>query len=677
MEYIDGEDLASLLKRIGSLHGPKALDVAKQLCAGLAAAHDKGVLHRDLKPANIMIDGRGRVRITDFGLAVAAGEDMAEGDVSGTPPYMAPEQFAGKGASIRSDIYALGLIFYEVFTGRQAFHANTLAELRSKKETSPTAPSEIARDIDTIVERVILRCIEKDPRQRPASVAQVAAALPGGDPLSAAIAAGETPSPEMVAASGIKEGLRPWIAWACLSFIFLGMGLIVALKGNGDLCERVPIEKAPEVMGAKAQDILKELGYPNVTDDRAFGFESDSLYLEEIERNSQSSSRFDNLPASVIYFWYRQSPETLVHLAPVRTLKPAVTLTDPPFKNNGDSLVRLDSRGNLIGLHVIPVKGQKISGQRPDWTPLFRMAGIDQSKCNKEEPDLPLPVNEDYKEVWTGTLPDRPDIPIRIEAASRGGKPVWWNVTPILKGRSNPQKPSPPRIGLVILLLLVNFLPIIGAFFARRNLRMGRGDRRGAVRLSLLIFVLGIVSWILSEHHVASFYETGLFIESAALWLLSAGFVWLMYVSIEPFVRRRWPNVLVGWSRLLAGDYRDPLVGRDLLIGCVAGVLVALVYYLRFPADLLCNTPQTSPSQGSMLDMGSMEIFYLLSSDRALITNLLLRISSSVFIGLGVGFMLFILRILLRRTWAAVAVFFSSSSLLHIANLLRFPSYTL
>ena len=113
MEFIDGEDLASLLKRIGSLRGAKALDVAKQLCWGLAAAHDKGVLHRDLKPANVMIDGRGRVRITDFGLAVAAGEDVPAGDVSGTPAYMAPEQFAGKGASVRSDIYALGLVLYE------------------------------------------------------------------------------------------------------------------------------------------------------------------------------------------------------------------------------------------------------------------------------------------------------------------------------------------------------------------------------------------------------------------------------------------------------------------------------------------------------------------------------------------------------------------------------------
>ncbi len=105
-----------------------------------------------------MIDGRGRVRVTDFGLAVAEGDEAPGEDVSGTPSCMAPEQFAGKGASVRSDIYALGLLLYEMFTGRRAFEAKTMAELRAKKEaSSPTAPSETARDIDPIVERVILR----------------------------------------------------------------------------------------------------------------------------------------------------------------------------------------------------------------------------------------------------------------------------------------------------------------------------------------------------------------------------------------------------------------------------------------------------------------------------------------------------------------------------------------
>src|SRR2546421_2520182 len=105
MEYIDGEDLASLIKRIGYLSNEKALQIARQLAAGLAAAHDRGVLHRDLKPANIMIDGHGRARITDFGLAIAANEETVEAQTLGTPAYMAPEQFAGKPATTRSDIY--------------------------------------------------------------------------------------------------------------------------------------------------------------------------------------------------------------------------------------------------------------------------------------------------------------------------------------------------------------------------------------------------------------------------------------------------------------------------------------------------------------------------------------------------------------------------------------------
>ncbi|HYM24392.1 MAG TPA: serine/threonine-protein kinase, partial [Vicinamibacterales bacterium] len=112
MEYVDGEDLASLLRRIGRLPHDKAVEIARQLCAGLAAAHERGVVHRDLKPANVMIDGDGNVRITDFGLAVAAGATGIER--AGTPQYMAPEQLAGQPATTQSDIYALGLILFEV-----------------------------------------------------------------------------------------------------------------------------------------------------------------------------------------------------------------------------------------------------------------------------------------------------------------------------------------------------------------------------------------------------------------------------------------------------------------------------------------------------------------------------------------------------------------------------------
>ena len=141
MEYVDGEDLASLLKRIGRFPQDRAIEIARQLCAGLAAAHDQGVLHRDLKPANVMLDREGRVRITDFGLAGLAHEihDIR----AGTPAYMAPEQLAGREVSIRSDLFALGLVLFEIFTGKRAFDAKNIAELlRMHDDGSSLTPIE-------------------------------------------------------------------------------------------------------------------------------------------------------------------------------------------------------------------------------------------------------------------------------------------------------------------------------------------------------------------------------------------------------------------------------------------------------------------------------------------------------------------------------------------------------
>jgi serine/threonine-protein kinase len=154
-----------------------------------------------------MIDGRGRARVTDFGVAVVAKELLGSDSISGTPAYMSPEQLRGKEVTQSSDIYSLGLVLYELFTGKRVFESNNIAELMSLHETSsPTNPSSHVEHLDPLVERVIMRCLEKEPKKRPATAIQVAAALTGGDPLAAALAAGETPSPEMVAASGEKTG---------------------------------------------------------------------------------------------------------------------------------------------------------------------------------------------------------------------------------------------------------------------------------------------------------------------------------------------------------------------------------------------------------------------------------------------------------------------------------------
>jgi serine/threonine protein kinase len=146
MEYVDGEDLSVLLRRIGRLPEDKGVDIARQICAGLAAAHERGVLHRDLKPANIMLDGAGRARIMDFSLA-AIGEVT---DIrAGTPAYMAPEQLAGQEVTLRSDIYALGLVLYEVFTGRRVFDARNVTELLEQHRAGTlTAPTTVVKTLD-------------------------------------------------------------------------------------------------------------------------------------------------------------------------------------------------------------------------------------------------------------------------------------------------------------------------------------------------------------------------------------------------------------------------------------------------------------------------------------------------------------------------------------------------
>src|SRR5438132_2142556 len=253
MEFVDGEDLASLLRRIGRLPSEKALMLTRDICAGLAAAHDKGVIHRDLKPANVMIDGRGRARVTDFGLALAAG---SASDSAGTPAYMAPEQLEGTPASVKSDIYALGLVLYEIFTGRRTFDATSTSELIARQRRGDfTRPTSVTRDVPAVVERVIVRCLEAQPTNRPSSVEEILRELPGFDPLAAAIAAGETPTPGMVAAAAKTGDLPASIAWTMFAIAVAGFAA-TAIVSERTLLHEVSNMKAPEVLQERSRQLL-------------------------------------------------------------------------------------------------------------------------------------------------------------------------------------------------------------------------------------------------------------------------------------------------------------------------------------------------------------------------------------------------------------------------------------
>jgi serine/threonine-protein kinase len=652
MEFIDGEDLASLIKRIGYLSNEKALEITRQLVAGVAAAHERGVLHRDLKPANIMIDGHGRVRITDFGLAVAINDETQSAEVSGTPAYMAPEQLAGKGATVRSDIYALGLVLYELYCGKRAFTAASIAELREQKEGHmPTAFSDIRPGFDPIVERLIMRCLERDPRVRRASAAQLAAALPGGDPLAAAIAAGETPSPEMVAAAGLKEGLRPGIALLLLAATVLGLFAAAVMNRRTTVLELVPPGKSPEFLAERAREILSKGGYAVQSADNDFGLYYNNDFLTYTEKNNTADVRDQLGDFSPILFDYRRS------LRPIQRtnfISNSVDENEPPLAFSGDVDIKLDLEGRLLYLEAIPPELESHAGPPlpPDWGLLFSQAGLDISKWTPVQPDRVPSYYADSRAAWTGALPFGHMVPVRIEAAAFHGKPISFEIIgPWTESRRTAStvvgRSLPRQIGIAIVLSVAFIVVASALFFALRNLRLGRGDRRGARRIAVVSLALFTVSWLLEEHHVATPWELILFLMFATKALGQAAVLWVFYIALEPLVRRRRPQTLVSWSRLLNGEWRDSLAGRDLLIGCVGGALFLCLVHIRSLMQLRFGY---SPG----LIRPSLDALLGTSSFVAAISD---QVSAGLVLSFGMLFLFLLLKVLLRNEYAAALAF--------------------
>src|ERR1700683_4771653 len=179
MEFVEGASLLSTLQRSGAMSWDRALRIVRQVCSGLGEAHAQGIVHRDLKPANIMMDRNGVAKIMDFGIARSfQGTGQMTGTLVGTPAYMAPEQVELKGIDARTDVYALGLLLYEIVTGVQAFEGDPpIAVALKQLREFPTRPRQIVPSLPAHAENVILKCMQKDPAKRFQSMEEVAAAL--------------------------------------------------------------------------------------------------------------------------------------------------------------------------------------------------------------------------------------------------------------------------------------------------------------------------------------------------------------------------------------------------------------------------------------------------------------------------------------------------------------------
>jgi len=251
-----------------------------------------------------------------------------------------------------------------------------LIKLR-RGNTTPTTPTSIVKDLDPIIERVIDRCIQRDPALRPSSALQVAAALPGGDPIAAALAAGETPSPEMVAAAPKEGALRPAVAVSMFALIVVGLAVIVLLADKVVLYGYVPLDKSPDVLRENARDIIRRVGVVAPVTDDTHAFEQDRGPLDYIAETDTRAQRWQGLkdgqPAVVVY-WYRQSPGYLGGFDLFRD-----GWTNPPPIVSGMAGVKLDTRGRLLEFYTVPPQVDPVPSSE------FRVSRSEQASSSKSQ----------------------------------------------------------------------------------------------------------------------------------------------------------------------------------------------------------------------------------------------------------------------------------------------------
>jgi serine/threonine-protein kinase len=573
MEYVDGEDLASLLHRIGRLPGDKAIETARKICAGLAAAHDRGVIHRDLKPQNIMMNKRGDVVIMDFGLAAIAQELSGAEVRNGTPAYMAPEQLRGSGVTAKSDIYSLGLVLYELFTGKKPYEATSVAHLLEQQEAAQlTSMSSIAADVDPMVERAVRQCLDPDPLRRPNSSLSVSAALPGGDPLAAALAAGETPSPEMVAAAGATEGLARRYSIPCLLLVVVCLFASTLERDRRYAMLRTPLDMPPEVLAEKSREVAAGFGYAKRPADSSVRMEHRGGLIRELNKFPEPRKWDDWLSSEApIMSVYRESLSSL-EAFPFGF----VSSDNPPPVRPGMVTVTLEGRGHLREFRGAPY--DTAAPLMADAGAIFRAMGLDQSKFAETKPDFIPAHASDVIQAWKGPHPVIPNMNIVIEMGWWKGLVTHARMTyPFMLNQEDPQRRQRSWIWKLQRNVML-FAAIVGLVFvvllARRNWTLGRTDRRGALRVATAKFILGLFVWMGFVHPIQSEQMIFHFFNSVAQWLTISAMIWLLYLALEPEVRSRWPHSIVTWNRVLAGRWMDAQVGAHVLIGASIGCAI-------------------------------------------------------------------------------------------------------
>jgi hypothetical protein len=365
----------------------------------------------------------------------------------------------------------------------------------------------------------------------------------------------------------------------------------------------VPAPKPPAVLVDRAQAVVAAAGYGGMAMSSASGFDANGDYLRYLRKEDMGAARktAHGMRPGGYRFYYRTSPLTLLPANPAGD----VSFKDPPDDTSGMTRVELDPQGRLLGFAAVPpqLEPQKPAGT-PDWSELFKAAEIDPATLTPAAPTWNPPTYADVRVAWTGHWPERHATPLRIEAASYRGRPVAFEVigpwTRPHRDREPGQRERQRFIGAFIAVAIVGLL-LSAVLVARMNLRAGRGDFAAALRIAWVIGAADMVGWLLTSTHVSDAgEELKRLFAALGTTLVSAGFVWLLYIALEPWVRRFWPDSLKGWSRFVSGRLSDPRVGRDVMVGLAFGLGLHLLVRLSAPLHDMMGVPGPPPLIGNI-----------------------------------------------------------------------------
>ncbi len=346
-------------------------------------------------------------------------------------------------------------------------------------------------------------------------------------------------------------------------------------------------------------------------------------------------------------FWNRSSPEMLVPLG--GAWRPG--FYDPPMATPGMTRTVLDDAGRLLEFEAVPPRGDAPesagTAKAEPWPALFSAAGLSMAQFQPVEPIWLPRAYANQRAAWEGLLREGSSMKVRVEASAYRGQPVYFKIT-------GPWSPPPVAaqtssatsrgfwqlaanvLGSVLLLAVL--------VLARGNLRAGRGDRRGAGRIFFFTMTVWFAAWLISARHYSTFQiEDDRFFEFAAHALLNTAIAWLLYVALEPYVRRFSPGILITWTRVLSGQIADPRVGRDVLVGVTVGVAVSLLglsYAVILPY-LLSGPPMTPRATNLQFLLGARSA---VGAELRMISNALQN-AMFVAVAFGVG------RAISKRVW--------------------------